>query len=289
MKNVLYYMASLSCLFFETTAQAQSNFNASSYQVGLGSSSLLGDLGGASGDGSHFIKDFDAESIRFSLSTSADWNLSNHFEYRTSINFVYLSADDKYSEEVYRKRRNLSVNTSVVEILPTIKYNLFSTNLHSNKRYTKRNFSQVYTSLGAGIIYFNPRAKYNGKTYNLKKLNTEGQGLPGGAKPYSRLSIIIPITLGFCRDINPKTSVFCEFTLRKSFTDYLDDVSTVYYDNLALEFFKSSETAALADRHTTGTVAAHGQRRGNSTQNDTYFTLVFGYRILINTFGKRLI
>lgn len=281
-------MASLSCLFFETTAQAQSNFNASSYQVGLGSSSLLGDLGGANGNGSHFIKDFDPESIRFSLSTSADWVLSNHFEYRTSANFIYLSANDKYSEEVYRKRRNLSVNTTIFEIVPTVKFN-FLTAKHSNKRFTKSDFSQIYTTIGAGLIYFNPMAEYNGTSYNLKKLSTEGQGLSGGPKPYSRFSIIIPFTLGFSKDINQSASIFCEFTARKSFTDYLDDVSTVYYDNLTLNFFYGKESAELADRHTTGQIVSHGQKRGNSTQNDTYFTLVFGYRIILTTFGKRLI
>lgn len=288
MKNALFYMASLSCLFFETRIQAQSNFNASSYQIGLGSSSLLGDLGGANGDGSHFIKDFDVESIRFSLSSSADWTLSNHFEFRTSANFVYLNADDKHSEEVYRKRRNLSVNTSIFELVPTVKFN-FLTAKHSNKRFTKSNFSQIYTTVGAGFIYFNPKAEYNGTSYNLKKLSTEGQGLSGGAKPYSRFSIIIPLTLGFSKDINQKASVFCEFTARKSFTDYLDDVSTVYFDNLTLESLKGKEAAALADRHTTGYVAFHGQKRGNSTQNDTYFTFVLGYRIILSSFGKRII
>ena len=288
MKNALYHIASLSCLFFETT-QTQSNFNISSYQVGIGNSSLLGDLGGAGGDGSHFIKDFDRESIRFSISPSADWALSNHFEFRTSANFVYLSAEEKYSEEKYRKRRNLSVKTSVFEILPTIKYNFLTANKNSKKRFIKNNFSQIYTTLGIGFIYFNPKAKYNGMSYNLKKLGTEGQGLYDGAKPYSRFSIIIPVTIRFSKDINKKASVFCEFTARKSFTDYLDDVSTVYYDNLSLEYLKGKEAAELADRHTTGYVAIHGQKRGNSNQNDTYFTLVFGYRIILSSFGKRLI
>jgi hypothetical protein len=128
---------------------------------------------------------------------------------------------------------------------------------------------RFYLTLGTGFIYFNPKAEYNGKNYSLKKLSTEGQGLSNGAKEYSKISLVIPYGIGASKDINEKMAMFFELTNRKCFTDYLDDVSTVYYDNASLAANYGQESAALADR-TIGDKHVNGGKRGNSGKKDSF-------------------
>ena len=262
---------------------AQSFLNMASYQVGLGSSSMLGDLGGADGKGTNFIKDFDYKSIRGSGSLSLDWIGAEHFEYRTNLSYIYLNANDQFSGDKNRRLRNLSVNSSIIEFAPTIKYNFTSNKKIIIQKLSGKKNIRFYLTLGTGFIYFNPKAEYNGKNYSLKKLSTEGQGLSNGAKEYSKISLVIPYGIGASKDINEKMAMFFELTNRKCFTDYLDDVSTVYYDNASLAANYGQESAALADR-TIGDKHVNGGKRGNSGKKDSYFTLSFGFK---KTFIKK--
>jgi hypothetical protein len=59
----------------------------------------------------------------------------------------------------------------------------------------------------------------------------------------------------------------------KTFTDYLDDVSTVYYDNAAIEAAYGSDAAYWADPSSGvfPTWTDPGEMRGDSKQKDAYF------------------
>ncbi len=283
-KCLLIFIVSMCC----TIGYAQSLFKTGAYQIGFGASTLLGDLGGSLGAGSiNSIKDFDDETVGYNLSIASDWGFSKRVELRTNFNYVSLNANDKYSEELSRKLRNLSVKTNVLELVPSIKINFLTHPKQSTKISHKKKLSQIYTCLGIGFIYYNPKAKYNGKSYSLKSLKTEGQGLEGGAKPYSGFSYIIPITIGFHNEIKKGTFLFYEFTLRKSFTDYLDDVSTVYYDNDKLAASKGNVAAELADRNLGLQNNKQGVKRGNSENKDNYFTFNFGYKRALLKYNAR--
>ena len=282
MNTFLRHIVFLTEMFLGTLVEAQSFLNVSSYQVGIGGSSMLGDLGGAKGKGTNFIGDFDAKSTRFSGTYALDWAWTNHFEYRTSLNFIYLNATDLNSENHDRSKRNLSVNTSIIELTPSIKYNFLSSKKIKYNKWTPHNFLNIYLTLGTGLIYFNPKATYNGKNYSLKKLTTEGQGLNDGAKEYSKLSVVIPYGVGVSKLINSNSTLFFEVITRKCFTDYLDDVSTVYYDNKILATVNSEESAELADRNTSGEKFLKGTKRGNPGKNDSYFTFAFGFKKTFN-------
>jgi hypothetical protein len=112
-------------------------------------------------------------------------------------------------------------------------------------------------------------------------LNTEGQGLPGsGVKQYKRISISIPIGIGLRYKINDRFTVGLEYNFRKTFTDYIDDVSGRYYDKSKLLQYKGPVTVALADpslRLITGATDANGDgsgaQRGNSKDKDSYMNL----------------
>lgn len=64
----------------------------------------------------------------------------------------------------------------------------------------------------------------------LQPLGTEGQGQPGYDKPYSLVTLAIPLGLGIRYKLNDNFNLAIEGGLRYTFTDYLDDVGGPYAD-----------------------------------------------------------
>lgn len=58
----------------------------------------------------------------------------------------------------------------------------------------------------------------------LQPLHTEGQGQPGREKPYSLVTIAIPVGIGARYRLNESFNIGVEIGYRYAFTDYLDDV-----------------------------------------------------------------
>ena len=79
-----------------------------------------------------------------------------------------------------------------------------------------------------------------GSWYDLQPLKTEGN-------KYNRFILAVPFGLGVKFNISYKVNFGFEIGARKTFTDYLDDVSSQYID--VIEVRKSAPTvAALAYR-----------------------------------------
>jgi hypothetical protein len=67
----------------------------------------------------------------------------------------------------------------------------------------------------------------------LRDIGTEGQNAGfDGRKPYKLYSFSVPFGVGVKFSLNSRFSVSGEWGLRKTFSDYLDDVSRTYYLNL---------------------------------------------------------
>lgn len=246
--------------------------NSISFQIGP--SFLLGDLGGAEGNAKEGLGDLDPQSTRFSLGTGMTFRQNRIVGFRTDINYVMLSGNDAFSEEHYRKKRNLSVRTHVFEFNTMSQFRLpFNQTLNGR---TEFNFSA-----GPGVIFFNPKAEYEGKYVSLRSLGTEGQKLDASKHPYGPFSFIIPFVFGIHHTFYNTYSVGLELHVRKTFTDYLDDVSTAYYDNDILRQNSGPAAADLADRNLSGNKLPAGTQRGNRNQNDNYFFIGLSYRFLI--------
>ena len=110
--------------------------------------------------------------------------------------------------------------------------------------------------------------KYQDKWYSLRELGTEGQGLKPGTKKYSITSYTIPLNIGYRYMLNRNEMWGLEFCFRKTFTDYLDDVSGSYYDNGAIAEKNGKAAAYLADPNLIKN--PNGQRRGNYKRGDNY-------------------
>lgn len=267
--------------------------------VGVGAANFLGELGGANQIGTFFVKDLEFKATRPSAQIAIRYKFNNRMAVKGGVYYQLLNGSDKLTKEPYRHNRNLSFRANVIEL--SGQFEFFLTKEQQGSRYKIKNAKgvknydfQAYLFLGVGGFYFNPQAKYKGRWENLQPLGTEGQGLPGGpTKKYSRFSVCIPYGIGLKEAITKEWAVGLEIGIRKTFTDYIDDVSGVYYDNAALRAARGDMAADLADpsllsmpieyggNSNGGIQGGAGQVRGHSNHKDAYMfmNITVSYKI----------
>ena len=193
---------------------------------------------------------------------------------RANLTLGKLSGDDRKSELEFQKIRNLRFTSFMAEGALLGEYYIFG--------YDAKASSQIfspYFSAGFGFLYFNPKSDLNGETYELQPLATEGQGLPGQESKYSKMALAIPFGVGIKIKINDKYNFGIELLARRSFTDYIDDVSTVYANTEDLFANYGAISAAFADRRGEALgvpqLNTPGSMRGGSSNDDYYFSFMF--------------
>jgi len=139
---------------------------------------------------------------------------------------------------------------------------------------------------GIGYAYFDPRGTtQSGQTVRLKPLSTEGQGLPGGPDEYSSFTPVIPYGIGIKRNLtngirgrnSGQWGISFELSFRQTFSDYIDDVSTNYFDQDILRELRGDLAVELSDPSglfsgliDNGDGTFSGQQRGDPSDNDSY-------------------
>jgi hypothetical protein len=101
------------------------------------------------------------------------------------------------------------------------------------------------------IAYFkmNPTGEMNGEDYSLQALGTEGQGQASMIKTLiNSISFLFRLELGLKFNLRARLAVSYEYGIRKTFTDYLDDVSGSYVDPDLLAAYNGSLAAEFSDR-----------------------------------------
>lgn len=267
--------------------------------LGLGPLFFLGDLGGNKGIGTNNLKD-----VNFPLTNMAKGIYANIYPaewlgFRVAINQGKLEGYDsiiqgKGGAEEHRIRRNLQFQSNIFEAYAALEF--YPTVFFEKYDGLKGKF-RPYGVIGAGAFKFNPKGKYyapNGTAswVDLKPLRTEGQGMAQypDRKEYSLTSFEIPLGGGFKYYISEKMFVGLEVMHRKSFSDYVDDVSTSYIDNIYFGQYLSTEQAAMANQlycrefyvpYGTSSRAVVGHERGDPKDNDSFFSTIirFGWRL----------
>jgi len=155
-------------------------------------------------------------------------------------------------------QRGLAFESNITDISLTMEFNFFDYFTGS-----RRNVISPYIFGGAGIVIFNPKAE----GVELRGIGTEGQNVGfDGRKQYSRVAFSIPFGIGFKFSVNKRLCFSGEWGLRKSYTDYLDDVSTTYYlDGSQID--PANQEEVLSDP--TGLHQPY-QWRGNPATDDWY-------------------
>lgn len=214
-------------------------------------------------------KRFTTSQAKGAVGIGMRYNLSNHFSVRSNFTYATVGASDAYNRQAELRARNLSFTTRITELNVLFDYNILNLNYHKLSPF-------VFGGLAA--FHFNPYAfdSVGNKIY-LKPLGTEGQGLTAypDRPEYHLTQFAIPFGAGLRWKFTDNITLSYEIGLRKTFTDYLDDVSTTYADQAILAAAKGPKAVEMAWRggelKTGATYPAEGTIRGGSKYKDWYY------------------
>ena len=297
----------LCCAFFSKTFSQNFIFGNGDTKieagVNFGPTFFLGDLGGHAGYGTTFLKDLNLQVTKAMKGMFFSIYPNDYIGFLLGADITELDGADSLIStngvnELWRKQRNLDFKTNVWEVYSTV--NIYPVMwLNRNNPDYKPKF-RPYGFVGVGVFHFNPMGSLtqNGVTtwYYLRPLHTEGEGFPGidsytgkpFPKEYNLTQMNIPIGCGMEYYASDRVTLSLEFYYRKTFTDYIDDVSTIYIDpslfykylppqtaQLAAELANKSYNNSSVDRLTPG------MQRGDPSNDDTYFSflLKIGFRL----------
>lgn len=284
---IVFTTISLAAYGQHTNFNTQRNWSLNKKEImfGIGATQFLGDLGGKNRVGTDYsLIDLDLPSTHIGGMIGYRYRFHPYWATTTSLNVGMLRGDDALTDEIIRNARNLHFRSIVVELSQRLELIILA-NEKFGARYKVRGHKffrdkndQIYLFGGVGVSYFNPKARYNGSWVALRPLSTEGQGLPGGVRETAPVTLTLPAGIGFRMGISKMWRIGIEATYVKTFSDYIDDVSTVYYDPALLG---SPEAAYLSNPASENTSwFAPGQQRGDK-QKDAYFYLnLVAYRNL---------
>lgn len=283
------------------------------WEVGInfGPSFFLGDLGGNSGKGTNDIKDVNLEFTKLMKGAFITMYPKNWLGLRLAADLTYLEGSDDIItttgiDELWRKQRNLDFKTTVVEgylaaeIFPTMW-------LNRNKENEPR--LRPYVLAGVGVFHFNPKGSITDATtgdktwHKLQPLGLEGQGMQEypQSRPYKLTQINIPLGGGIKYYASERINLSAEVLYRKTFTDYIDDVSAQYIDPTLYAKYLTPANADLAYKLSDKSVGIiypgmtrypANTQRGDTKNGDTYFSVVMKIGIRLgeiyeNSFAKR--
>ncbi|MBC7946473.1 MAG: outer membrane beta-barrel protein [Chitinophagaceae bacterium] len=230
-------------------------------------------FGAANYQGDLKAKSVSTVQARLMGSLGARYDLTEHLTARSYFSLTSLEADDK-NGNAKMQARNLSFKTKILEWELGAQYSLFSFN---DKWWTP------YVFAGIGVFHYKPFTldPADTKVY-LQQLSTEGQGFVPGVKNYKLTQLFIPFGFGGEYSLNEDMRLGVEFGFRKTFTDYLDDVSGNYVDEAALFAARGQTAVDLAwrgDEKGGAPYPAAGTPRGNPKSNDSYYYVAVTYTV----------
>ena len=196
-------------------------------------------------------------------------NFNPRFSAKAIASLGMIEGDDAYSLNDEHRNRNLSFRSNLFEFAVEGEFNFlpYST---GKKKFA---ITTPYVFWGAAVYHFNPQALYQGRWYNLQPIGTEGQGSTfSNEKSYSLTQFSIPFGVGLKINTAKSVGINFEYGIRKTFTDYLDDVSGTYANPALLENDKGPVAAALSDKSLKQEKGGNsGRQRGNSYTKDWYY------------------
>lgn len=224
-------------------------------------------------------------------------------------------SSDHFTESYYRYRRNVSFKNHIKELSVTFAFDF----IENNNVYFRRPFVAPYVFTGLTLFHHNPQGKIPardvhgnslpdaGEWIALQPLGTEGQHATlretdanFGLKKYRLLQPSMPIGFGARLKYSNQVNIFCEFSFRYLFTDYVDDVSRNYvdlgvFDNEVARVMSyrgneipniKSQTYIGRDGKTYTVEAGFGSEhssniRGNKNDNDMLFLFTVGGALIL--------
>ena len=195
------------------------------------------------------------------------FNYNNRWTFR----FDYARAKVTASDEVIKWRPERMLNfTSVINDFSLVAEFNFIEYYTGNP---KKNMSP-YIFGGISVFQYTAFANVGDQLIDLSNYATEGPEDPD-AKWYNKMfgktspiGVSIPFGMGLKFSLSRRMAGTVEWRMHKTFTDYLDDVATVYPEEHAVYTFDDGSTYDLTDPSDNN--YKPGQQRGNSAFNDWF-------------------
>lgn len=247
------------------------------YGISLGAANYIGDIGGQDKSAQPFLLDLKIGQTRWNLGGFVRRKITGDFFLRADLNTIRIQGADSLSTNPARVGRNLSFINNITEFTVRAEYSFFKDYDVGNAGTYELNLN-MYLNAGVGVFYHNPKAQYQGIWYALQPLQTEGVA-------YSKIQPCIPIAVGMYYTIAKTQRIGLELGYRFVFTDYLDDVSTIYRDTIGLSpIQKALITRPKED--ISGNLPhpnnyLYPSPRGNSKDFDGYMTASISYSKVI--------
>ncbi|PWH85043.1 type IX secretion system protein PorG [Brumimicrobium oceani] len=240
------------------------------------SRSSLGFMGG----GSYYIGDLNKykhfNNTNLSFGMIYRFHVNSRIELRGTVRYGKVEAYDSESGYADQIARNLSFESSIFEVAGGLEFNYLNYKM-GNKDY----FFTPYMFIDMGVFKMDPKTDYNGELVSLQTIGTEGQNSElTSQNAYPLVQLAIPFGIGFKINLGKRAAVSLEYGLRKTFTDYLDDVGKGEFLNAAeLAQQNGNIAASLADR-SPSEIKMTGSR-GNAETKDWYsmFGIMFTFSL----------
>lgn len=260
-------------------------------ECGVGLSNYIGDVGGAASSDSPFSPKVVAwNQFKWSTALAYRYNLGRWFAVKPMFFAGRIASSDESAQNEGKIYRNLKFESNIYEFsclaeLHLIRAELGHSNYHPGVIGSAPSRIGVSAHVGVGVFFYDPRLGRR----PLRDLSTEGQGLPGGPEEYGKTAIAVPLGFIVGYQLTTKLRIGIDFTTRLTNTDYLDDVSGVYFDKEIIRNHKGDFAAEMSDR-STGAMnwTSPGSPRGNPNNDDFYFAglITVTYTPLIRSYGN---
>ncbi|QQR85783.1 MAG: hypothetical protein IPJ76_14405 [Flavobacteriales bacterium] len=272
----------------------------------LGGANYLGEMGGKEKPRRDFIWDLKLSQTRWAIGGFARRKINRTISINAGLMYLRIQGADDLSIYQPRRYRNLNFRNDIFELYVRGELTLYHDNDIGGRGRYKNDF-KLFAYVGAAVFYHNPKGQYvgtdnnvlsNGEWVSLRPLRTE-------LVDYSPIGFSIPAGLGFHLTFKRRHRIGWDFGWRTTFTDYLDDASTVYQDpNLmpdgnggAASYMYDQSGPALAEAYSNDPNLAswwpyqygweeersdgRDNIRGDPTHNDSYLTMTLTYSYVL--------
>lgn len=257
--NNIYVLCLCAAMCFSQSVQAQNN----SWEFGIfaGWSNYSGDLQ---------QNQYEKDEMQAAYGVFIRHNFNDYLALKAQfLKGSITGADANYSSLLVAKERNLNFRSDIYEFGVQGEFSFLKFGENNTK------IAAPYLLAGISVFHFNPQAEFEGSWYDLQPLGTEGQEMSGYSeqKKYGLIQFAIPFGVGFNVALSQNAHLGFEMGFRKTFTDYLDDVSGQYPD---VEMLKSESEMAGILSYRSGEMTGEempnpmGNQRGTRPGNDSY-------------------
>jgi opacity protein-like surface antigen len=223
--------------------------------------------------GSYYIGDLNTEHFNKFTKPAGGvmcrYNFTQRFAARASFMMGNVEAHDSESNSLAQQQRNLNFRSTIQELSAIIEFNFLDYKIGGKPN---QHFSP-YIFVGLAGFHFKPEGEVSNGWMGLRDLGTEGQDLFGySQKKYKLNQVSIPFGVGIKTNFSKGIGIGVEWGMRRTFTDYLDDVSGLYYDPKIIKQERGVLAATMSDPSIglDKNFSNVGRQRGNSQTNDWY-------------------